>query len=1415
MKHLLLSLLSIAFLCGLHRPASAQCPDGSLPAAFQFTTCCVAQIVNTVNYTIYNEMEEIQSQGTISLNGAPSTLTHELCLPEGCYFTTFSYTAGFGTAQHLQSFEVIGENTSSFNIFQTSQNIPFSFGFCVSLESIACQASFIPTVQDDGVLAVTNNSTPTTGFTSLFAWDYGDNTNTQGFAPAHTYTANGTYEVCLFQALYDGDIPVCVSDTCIAIEMNTVPNNSGCPNEIIIAPGDLCGHYSLSHNGQESGANYWFVDDAIESTSADWSVVFETPGPHQICLAHASATCESSTTICIELEAPDCSNSNCPDIISVEPNGCHGYVFHVNNMGAFGNIVWDFGDGAGAVGQNNVSHVYDSLGVYQVCVQAWNAYCQDGIELCTTIAVAPCGGTGNGDCVGELYLTYESQCGHVHFEGGNNPNNAPVSWNFGDGPSTTTATTVADHYYDTPGVYTVTALISDGTCPNNITLYAVVTIEDCFNTIVCPTSMYAAESNACSTWNFEVGELTPGESVLWNYGDGTIADGGHFSSHEYAASGEYEVCALYSSDYCPEAVELCETILVNCPETCSLNIEQIPTVCGLAILQASSSSPNAEIHWSIGGVETGMIGHVITLELQNGVYPICAWYEGEGCENPVEVCEEVEINNCTTCTELSFGFDSFINEGGPSFLAWNIYNASDMEAIESGMAQYSVNDPYYDHNVCLENGCYLITAMTNSPFDLNAVTPIIGSQADIISIDAINNAGNYGYEILISVNGDCTLDCDMVAFSFTSYPSYGGMDQVEWTLYNSSNSAVASGGYNFVGAEFAQYYSHCLPEDCYTLVFQGNQSFDGNTYFAHTASGNWNLEGTTYGSNGDGYTMELQFNLNSNCQGVDCTLALNAVEIEPGWFEFTAIGNPEVYPMFWDFGDGTTLEATWVALHNYTEPGDYVVCSHIQTDACGVLEACTTIVVEAETPCNFSIWSGPGQTCGDILFEIPGGSALGPIVWQFGNEVVTDNQSIMHHFDEAGVYAVTANASSAECPNVELNIEVIVPECNVCTNVGLVLVSDINSGGTNCIGVVLTNTETNETLTEILSFDENLMTHEWVQCLADGCYTLSFDSCLPILAGAGLSYDLLMNGSSVLNNALITYQDAYSLTLAFGINSTCFDGTCEAYFEYETTELPGQVVLNNLSYTGGGVAAYMWSLGNSFETASDLNQYTYLQNGTYEVCLEIATNLCENTYCQTIAIDNTDCDDTGAIITLNADFQLDNMSDVLNILITQGDEILLEFEQAVAPFNTYSIPVCIPDGCYNLELVSNEPLEALGIFAEIMSNNALVGQVEILSGSFYGGDQFGINDDCTDSVNEHASAAITVYPNPADDLLQWNIPLSVQVKGMALCNHLGQVVRIIPPNERSVDLSELSSGMYYLHITTDRGWTQQKVQVTH
>ncbi len=64
----------------------------------------------------------------------------------------------------------------------------------------------------------------------------------------------------------------------------------------------------------------------------------------------------------------------------------------------------------------------------------------------------------------------------------------------------------------------------------------------------------------------------------------------------------------------------------------------------------------------------------------------------------------------------------------------------------------------------------------------------------------------------------------------------------------------------------------------------------------------------------------------------------------------------------------------------------------------------------------------------------------------------------------------------------------------------------------------------------------------------------------------------------------------------------------------------------------------------------------------------------------------------------------------------------------------------------------------------------------------------------------------TVYPNPAKEVLNINYTDEFTINSFSIYNTLGQLIQIISdPNDKSIDVSELKTGIYILTITSDKG----------
>ncbi|MCC6599824.1 MAG: hypothetical protein IT223_04025, partial [Crocinitomicaceae bacterium] len=57
------------------------------------------------------------------------------------------------------------------------------------------------------------------------------------------------------------------------------------------------------------------------------------------------------------------------------------------------------------------------------------------------------------------------------------------------------------------------------------------------------------------------------------------------------------------------------------------------------------------------------------------------------------------------CVQTTINMSSYLGEGGPAYASWSLYSQN-QSLVTTGMAQFSMNDPYYEHNVCLVPGCY-------------------------------------------------------------------------------------------------------------------------------------------------------------------------------------------------------------------------------------------------------------------------------------------------------------------------------------------------------------------------------------------------------------------------------------------------------------------------------------------------------------------------------------------------------------------------------------------------------------------------------------------------------------------------------------------------------------------------------------
>jgi hypothetical protein len=130
-----------------------------------------------------------------------------------------------------------------------------------------------------------------------------------------------------------------------------------------------------------------------------------------------------------------------------------------------------------------------------------------------------------------------------------------------------------------------------------------------------------------------------------------------------------------------------------------------------------------------------------------------------------------------------------------------------------------------------------------------------------------------------------------------------------------------------------------------------------------------------------------------------------------------------------------------------------------------------------------------------------------------------------------------------------------------------------------------------------------------------------------------------------------------------------------------------------------------------------------------------------------------------------------------------------------------TLSLCIPDGCYEVSLFSELPVQALSIICTIEGlNTQQLGDLQINIGETSTFAAIGVNMDCTIGVEETTENTIVAFPNPASDNIQFVSNESIQC--LEIFDMTGKRVASLNPNQTQVQIntSNWSNGLYVAHV---------------
>ncbi len=393
-----------------------------------------------------------------------------------------------------------------------------------------------------------NTSTTPSGNLS-YSWDFGDNTaGATTTSPSHVYAATGTYTVRLI-----ANNGICTDTFFRTI---TVSTNGSVPSFTAPTSG-VCINTPLTFTNTSAPAPAsvrWTFGDGTSSTDPNPTKTYSAPGTYTVTLNNFRGACTTTTTRTVQVSGlPTASFTANPTASCTRPLTVS---FSSTSTGAT-SYQWDFGNGNTGTGAN-VSYTYVNNGTFQATLTTTNAAgcsttsAPEPIRVGAALLVV---GVNGNYCVNTP----------IRFNASVNPNLAgtTITWNFGDGNSTTTTGTTTNHAYAAAGTYTLQATANlPGGCTATATRTVVISTK-------ISSDFTATPLTACIDNPVTFSATNSGASAYyWIFGDGTssVTAQQKDTTHTYTGLGTYGVRLVVDNNGCKDTLSKPRYVSVSGPK---------------------------------------------------------------------------------------------------------------------------------------------------------------------------------------------------------------------------------------------------------------------------------------------------------------------------------------------------------------------------------------------------------------------------------------------------------------------------------------------------------------------------------------------------------------------------------------------------------------------------------------------------------------------------------------------------------------------------------------------------------------------------------------------------------------------------------------------------------------------------------
>lgn len=404
----------------------------------------------------------------------------------------------------------------------------------------SCKAPFTVNFQN------TSNGT-------TYLWRFGDGTTSTQTNPSHTYTAIGDYDVTLIATGANGCVDSITKKAFISIKKPVI-SFPGLPAKGCIP---FTNSFSADINMADTVSSYkWDFGDGVgNSTLKNPTYTYNKVGTYDVTLTITSSTgCTETLTLA---KAVKVGTMPVADFNADPTNVCASTGVQFNNTSPEPTDEWEwfFGDGSKS-NLRDPLHIYNDTGMLDVKLVVYNNGCpSDTMIKKKYVNIKPPVSKFDykPDCNNRTVYTFtDKSIGALTWQ-----------WDFGDG-TTYTGQTPPVHTFPAYGTYNVKLTTTNGSCTYSTT--RTITIADYI------PDFSASIREGCKPFTTTFNATSPNpqlmQGYLWDFGNGTIVDGGMNTSiqNTFTQAGNFYVKLITVDSFgCGHVLQKNDYIRVNGP----------------------------------------------------------------------------------------------------------------------------------------------------------------------------------------------------------------------------------------------------------------------------------------------------------------------------------------------------------------------------------------------------------------------------------------------------------------------------------------------------------------------------------------------------------------------------------------------------------------------------------------------------------------------------------------------------------------------------------------------------------------------------------------------------------------------------------------------------------------------------------